>query len=180
VLPCGGRQGRSRGYPNQGERFSAQRHLQVLETRLSTIQARLAHGRVSVCRGGGGLARQRHQLAAAGRSPEEWREEWEPRRWFLTADGEADKPWGNETIRWHPDEGWLEIKLPAALAHRANRAHGRYRLSAPVSFSYRGEDVAAQAATGAVRYDIVFCWKKHRWYLNASWKTAKGGPTAGW
>ena len=38
---------------------------------------------------------------------------------------------GNETIRWHPDEGWLEIKLPAPLAHLANRPHGRYRLSCP-------------------------------------------------
>ena len=70
-------------------------------------------------------------------------------RLFLTADGEAGKPWGNETIRFNPDEGWLEIKLPAPLSHLANRPHGRYRLSCPVAFSYRGDEVAAQAATGA-------------------------------
>jgi hypothetical protein len=32
AVPCGGRQGPIRGYPNRGERFQAQRHLQVLET----------------------------------------------------------------------------------------------------------------------------------------------------
>jgi len=74
-------------------------------------------------------------------------------RLFLTADGEKDKAWGNETIRWHPDEGWLGIRLPAPLAHLANRPHGRYRLSCEVRFEHRGDEVAAQAATGAVRYD---------------------------
>ncbi len=49
-----------------------------------------------------------------------------------TPDGEKDKAWGNETIRWHPGEGWLEIRLRAPLAHLANRPHGRYRLSWPV------------------------------------------------
>jgi IS605 OrfB family transposase len=90
---------------------------------------------------------------------------------FLTADGEAGKPWGNETIRWNPDEGWLEIRLPAPLAHLANRPHGRYRLSCPVGFSYRGVEVAAQAATGAVRYDIALDPASGRWYLDASWRT---------
>lgn len=83
---------------------------------------------------------------------------------------EADKAWGNETIRWHPEQHWLEIKLPAALAHLANRQHGRYRLSCPVTFTYRGPDVAAQAATGAVRYDISFDPARGRWYIDASWR----------
>lgn len=34
-------------------------------------------------------------------------------RWFLTADGDADYPLGNGTIVVHPQEGWLELKLPA-------------------------------------------------------------------
>ena len=79
---------------------------------------------------------------------------------------------GNETIRWHPGEGWLEVKLPAPLADLANRPHGRYRLSAPVTFSYRGDEVAAQAASGAVRYDISHDPARDRWYIDASWKTA--------
>jgi hypothetical protein len=93
---------------------------------------------------------------------------------FLTADGEADKPLGNETIRVHPDEGWLEVKLPVPLSHLANAPHGRYRLSCPVGFTYRGDEVAAQAATGAVRYDITFDPGSGRWYLDASWKAAHG------
>jgi IS605 OrfB family transposase len=76
----------------------------------------------------------------------------------------------NATIRWQPEGQWLELKLPAPLAHLANRPHGRYRLSCPVGFPYRGSDVAAQAATGAVRYDISFDAMKNRWYLDASWK----------
>ncbi len=87
----------------------------------------------------------------------------------IAADGEADKRWGNETIRWHPDQRWLEIKLPAPLAHMANACHGRYRLSCPVGFPYRGDEVAAQAASGAVRYDITYQPDKRRWYLDASW-----------
>ena len=58
--------------------------------------------------------------------------EWELARLFLTADGEKDKAQGNETIRWHPGQGWLEIRLPAPLADLANRPHSRYRLPAPV------------------------------------------------
>jgi hypothetical protein len=79
------------------------------------------------------------------------------------------KTWGNETIRWHPVEGWLEIKLPAALAGYANRPHNRYRLSCPVRWPYRGDDVAAQATNGAVRYDITYEPSRDRWYIDASW-----------
>ena len=66
------------------------------------------------------------------------------------------------------------MKLPAPLVHLANRPHGRYRLSCPVVFSYRGGDVAAQVASGAVRYDISFDPERGRWYLDASWKCARG------
>ena len=125
---------------------------------------------MSVVRGGKALLRTRNNLAAAGLTEDQWRREWESARLFLTADGEADKAWGNETIRWNPDEGWLEIKLPAPLANLANRPHGRYRLSCPVEFSYRGDEVAAQAASGAVRYDVSHDPARGRWYIDASWK----------
>src|ERR1035437_6084328 len=101
-----------------------------------------------------------------------WRRQRESARLFLTTDGEKDKAQGNETIRWHPGEGWLELKLPAPLARLAYRPHGRYRLCCPVEFSYRGGEVAAQAASGAVRYDISQDPASGRWYLDASWKTA--------
>ena len=92
------------------------------------------------------------------------------RQAFITADGEKGKPFGNETLRWNPDEGWFEVRLPAPLVHLANRPHGRYRLSAPVQFTHRGGEVAAQAQSGAVRYDVSCDPDRGRWYLDASWK----------
>ena len=153
-MPAGGKSGRTRGYATAAERHAKAIRLRSLKARLARADRRLEAGTVSVVRGGRALLRKRANLAAAGLDEDRWRAEWESARLFLTADGEKDKPLGNETIRWHPGEGWLEIKLPAPLAHLANRPHGRYRLSCPVAFSYRGDEVAAQAATGAVRYDI--------------------------
>ena len=67
-------------------------------------------------------------------------------------------------------------RLPTPLARLANRPHGRYRLSCRVQFPYRGGDVAAQAATGGVRYDISLDPARRRWYLDASWKTPVTEP----
>lgn len=178
VAPVGGKKGRTRGYASQAERFSKQQRLQVLKARLSEVEARLADGRMSITRGGKALARERHNLEAAGITAAEWRNRWEAERLFICADGEADKGLGNETIRWDPADGALEIKLPVPLARLANRPGGRYRLSAPVTFAHRGDEVAAQAATGAVRYDISFDPDKRRWYLDASWKSDAGAGTA--
>jgi hypothetical protein len=170
AVPVGARRGRLRGYSSPAERFEKQRRLQVLEHRLVDVEARLQQARVSICRGGKHLARKRHHLPKAGLTAAQWRARWAASRLFICADGESDKAWGNETIRWHPDERWVEVKLPVPLAHLANRPHGRYRLSAPVDFPYRGDEVAAQAATGAIRYDISFNAAKNRWYLDASWR----------
>jgi hypothetical protein len=116
----------------------------------------------------GQAGRARLNLAAAGLTQAQWRERWDAARLFLTADGEKDKAWGNETIRWHPDQCWLEVKLPAPLACLGNRPHGRYRLDCQVRFGYRGDEVAAQAATGALRYDICFDPARDRWYRAAA------------
>jgi IS605 OrfB family transposase len=167
---AGGKAGRVRGYATPAERHAKARRLRVLQARLARVDRRLGAGTVSVVRGGKALLRKRNNLPAAGLTEDRWRREWESARLFLTADGEKDKPWGNETIRWHPGEGWLEIKLPAPLARLANRPHGRYRLAAAVEFSYRGTEVGAQAASGAVRYDISHDPARGRWYLDASWK----------
>ena len=168
-VPAGGKAGRVRGYATPAERHAKTIRLRALTGRLARVERRLESGRVAVTRGGRDLLRKRLNLAAAGRTEAGWRQEWEAARLFLTADGEAGKRWGNETIRFNPDEGWLEVKLPAPLARLANRPHGRYRLSCPVAFSYRGDEVAAQAATGAVRYDISLDPVSARWYLDASW-----------
>jgi IS605 OrfB family transposase len=148
----------------------------VLTRRRNEVKARMEQAKMSICRGGKSLARAHHHLDQAGLSQEKWQELWRARRQFITADGEKDKAWGNETIRWHPDEGWVEIKLPPPLSQLANRPHGRYRLSGSVEFSYRGQEVAAQAATGAVRYDISYSPAKARWYLDASWHCALDAP----
>jgi hypothetical protein len=168
-VPVGGRHGRVRGYASPAERHEKQRRRQHLQARLARVERRLAQGRVPVCRGGRRLAKARHRLAEARLTGPQWRQRWTAERLFLTADGEADKPLGNETIRVHPREGWLKLKLPAPLAHLANTPHGRYQLSCPVRFTHRGGEWAAQVASGAVRYDIAYQPHRGRWYLSASW-----------
>jgi hypothetical protein len=178
AAPVAARTGRIRGYASAQERFGKQQRLQRLTARLAGVERRLADGRVSVVRGGVRLARSRHHLDEAGVTPAEWAQRWRASRRFVCADGEADKRWGNETIRVHPEEGWVEIRLPSALRDLSNTP-GRaptYRLSAPVGFSYRGDEWAAQAATGAVRYDVSFDPDKGRWYLDASWSAPAREP----
>jgi len=172
AVPAGGKTGRVRGYATPAERHAKTVRLQALRGRLAQADRRLEAGTVPVVRGGKALLRKRNNLAAARMTEDQWRAQWEAARRFLTADGEADKNWGNETIRWHPGEQWLEIKLPAPLAHLANRPHGRYQLSCPVQFTYRGDELAAQAATGAICYDIACDPASGRWYLDASWTAA--------
>ena len=180
AVSAGERAGRLRGYASPAERHGKVIRLQALRARLARVERQLGSGSVSVVRGGRDLLRKRANLTAAGLTQAGWRQQWDAARMFLTADGEADKPWGNETIRWNPDAGWLEVKLPAPLAHLANRPCGRYRLSCPVAFTYRGNEVAAQAATGAVRYDIALDPASGRWYLHASWRPpARPAPSLG-
>ena len=134
-----------------------------------------SRGRVSVCRGGSRLARIHHHLDEAGIAEAEWRKRWEADWLFLCADGDASQLLGNLTIRWHPEGAWLELRLPHPLEPLANRPGGRYRLSCPVDFADRADEVAAPATSGAVRYDISLDQEKGRWYLDASWKLEKAG-----
>jgi IS605 OrfB family transposase len=178
AVPAGGRSGRLRGYASPAERHGKIIRLHVLRARLARVERQLESGSVSVVRGGRDLLRKRANLAAAGVTEAAWREQWGAARMFLTADGEKDVLWGNLTIRWHPVEQWIEIRLPTPLAQLANRPCGRYRLSCPVAFPYRGDEVAAQAATAAVRYDIALDPASGRWYLDASWRTpARPAPS---
>jgi hypothetical protein len=176
AVPTGERRGRTHGYASRAERFQKQRRLQHVQAKLVAVEARISTGRVSVCRGGRGRAKLRHTLDRddATLTVAEWRAWWETERLFLTADGETDKPWGNETIRVHPDERWLELRLPTPLAHLSNTPARAptYRLSCPVVFNHRADEWAAQAASGAVRYDISLdpVKGKERWYAAASWR----------
>jgi IS605 OrfB family transposase len=158
------------GYRSRREWHAKSRRLRVLEDRLARVRADRASGVVHVVRGGRRLARTRHHLADAGVSAAEWRRRWEAGRWFLAADGESGKRFGNETIRVTPD-GEVSIKLPAPLAYLANAAHGRYVLAAKVSFVHRGQEWADRvAAHRAVAYRIHHDVDRDRWYLTASWQ----------
>lgn len=178
VIPIGTREGKVRGYPTRAERWEKQRRLHVLKARLERVEKHLQDRHIPMVRGGRRLAHARHHLTAAGMSLPEWRARWDAARLFLSADGEADKAWGNETIRVHPEEHWMEVRLPTPLAHLSNTP-GRaptYRLACQVKFNHRADEWAAQAATGAIRYDITHDPKRNRWYLDASWSVKKQEP----
>ncbi|MCT7353124.1 transposase [Streptomyces sp. 15-116A] len=173
-LPVGakGTKGVPGGYRSRREWFAKTRRLHVLEDRLARERADRESGVVHVVRGGKRLARNRHHLHAAQLTETAWRRRWEAERWFLQADGESGKRFGNETIRVSPD-GEISIKLPAPLAGHANAAHGRYVLTGRVAFAHRGQEWADRvAANRAVAYRICYDVQRDRWYLTASWQTA--------
>ncbi|WP_412076683.1 IS200/IS605 family accessory protein TnpB-related protein [Streptomyces xanthophaeus] len=158
------------GYRSKNEWFQKSRRLAGLEQRLEQARRDREVGRVHVVRGGRSLLNTRHNLDRAQITEAEWRVRWETERWFLAADGESGKRFGNETIRVAPD-GEVSIKLPAPLAHLANAGHGRYVLAARVAFAHRGQEWADRiGANRAVAYRIHLDVPRGRWYLTASWQ----------
>ncbi|MEV6957598.1 IS200/IS605 family accessory protein TnpB-related protein, partial [Streptomyces sp. NPDC051183] len=158
------------GYRSKHEWFVKSRRLVILEHRLEVARAEREAGVVHVVRGGRQLLNTRHHLDAAGLSEAEWRDRWEAERWFLAADGESGKRYGNETIRVTPD-GEVSIKLPAPLAHLANAGHGRYVLAPQVVFAHRGVEWAGRIeGNRAVAYRIHYDTGRGRWYLTAAWQ----------
>ncbi|WP_438319835.1 IS200/IS605 family accessory protein TnpB-related protein (plasmid) [Streptomyces sp. HUAS TT3] len=157
------------GYRSKHEWFVKSRRLAVLEHRLDVARAEHEAGVVHVVRGGRRLLNTRHNLNAAELAEAQWRERWEAERWFLAADGESGKRFGNETIRVTPD-GEVSLKLPAPLAHLANAPRGRYVLATQVAFAHRGEEWADRiSGNRAVAYRIHLDVERGRWYLTASW-----------
>ncbi|MFE9362935.1 IS200/IS605 family accessory protein TnpB-related protein [Streptomyces sp. NPDC006978] len=158
------------GYRSRREWFQKSRRLTALEARHTAAVADWQAGRVRVVRGGKHLLTTRHHLAEAGLTEDEWLQRWEAERWFLAADGESGKRFGNETIRVTPD-GLVSIKLPAPLAHLANAPQGRYILTGAVGFAHRGVAWADRVeANRAVAYRIHYDTERGRWYLTASWQ----------
>ncbi|MFE8945608.1 IS200/IS605 family accessory protein TnpB-related protein [Streptomyces sp. NPDC007856] len=158
------------GYRSAHEWFHKTRRLHVLEDRLEKVRAEREAGRVHVVRGGKRLLGTRHNLDKAQLTEAEWRERWEAGRWFLQADGESGKRFGNETIRITP-EGEVSLKLPAPLADLANAKHGRYILAAQARFPHRGQEWADRVeANRAVAYRIHYDTGRGRWYVDASWQ----------
>ncbi|MDK0520465.1 transposase [Streptomyces sp. ML-6] len=163
------------GYRSTHEWFNKARRLHVLEDRLEKVRAGREAGRVHVVRGGNRLLGTRHNLDRAQLTASQWRERGEAGRWFLKADGESGKRFGNETIRITP-EGEVSIKLPAPLADLANARHGRYVLAAKLRFPYREQEWADRVeANRAVAYRIHYDTGRGRWYVDASWQIP---PTA--
>ncbi|MFE9866208.1 IS200/IS605 family accessory protein TnpB-related protein [Streptomyces sp. NPDC005506] len=158
------------GYRSKSEWFRKSRRLAALEARHTAAVGDWQAGRVRVVRGGKRLLNTRQHLTEARLTEDEWRERWEAERWFLAADGESGKRFGNETIRVTPD-GEVSIRLPAPLAHLANARHGRYTLTATVAFAHRGAEWADRIqANRAVAYRIHLDTDRGRWYLTASWQ----------
>ncbi|MEU6009963.1 IS200/IS605 family accessory protein TnpB-related protein [Streptomyces sp. NPDC047453] len=170
-LGAKGSRGAPGGYRSRREWFAKARRLRVLEDRLERVRADWESGRVRVVRGGRKLLHARHHLQDARMSEADWRQRWQAQRWFLQADGESGKRYGNETIRVSPDGG-VSIKLPAPLADLANAPHGRYVLACRAVFRHRGEQWADRiAASRAVAYRIHHDTDRGRWYVTASWQT---------
>ncbi|MER7051603.1 MULTISPECIES: IS200/IS605 family accessory protein TnpB-related protein [unclassified Streptomyces] len=158
------------GYRSRREWHAKARRLRVLEDRLERARADWAAGTVHVVRGGKSLARTRHHLPAAQLSASQWRARWEVARWFLQADGESGKRFGNETLRISPD-GEVSVKLPAPLKEWANAPHGRYVLTGRIRFAHRGQEWADRvSANRAVAYRIHHDAVRDRWYVTASWQ----------
>jgi hypothetical protein len=168
------------GYRSKGEWFNKSRRLATLEHRLDAARDDREAGVVHVVRGGRRLLNNRHNLQKAQLTETEWRQRWDAERWFLQADGESGKRFGNETIRVTPD-GEVSIKLPTPLAHHANAKHGRYVLSSKVQFKHRGGEWRDRIEQNrAVAYRVHFDVARGRWYLTASWQrpTVKTIPLA--
>ncbi|MFE3553309.1 IS200/IS605 family accessory protein TnpB-related protein [Streptomyces sp. NPDC059193] len=158
------------GYRSKGEWFHKSRRLHTLEHRLAVARAERENGVVHVVRGGKKLLKSRHHLEAAQLTEAQWRQRWEAERWFLAADGESGKRFGNETIRVTPD-GEVSLKLPAPLNHLANAQHGRYILTSRIAFAHRGQQWRDRIdGNRAVAYRIHYDASRGRWYLTASWQ----------
>jgi IS605 OrfB family transposase len=158
------------GYRSRQEWHAKTRRLHVLQDRLDQVRSDREAGRVRVVRGGKRLLNTRHNLNKSQLTEAEWRRRWEAERWFLQADGESGKRYGNETIRVTPD-GEVSVKLPAPLADLANAKHGRYVLACRVTFPHRGREWADRVeANRAVAYRIHYDVQRGRWYLTASWQ----------
>jgi hypothetical protein len=155
-----------KGYKDEAERFEKSRRKGALEVLLAEATERRKQGRPRIVVGGGALWRSRHHLEQAGMTRQQWQWRWCDERMFLTADGEAGKKHGNETIRVTPD-GVLMIKVPGALTGELG---ARLTIAAPVSLStHRGGQWADRiAGNSAIRYDLHRD-PRGRWYLDASW-----------
>ena len=113
AVTAGERAGRTREYATPAERHAKTIRLRSLQARLAEVERQLEAGTASVVRGGKALLRARNNLAAAGLTEDQWRQEWESARLFLTADGEAAKAWGDRDDPLEPRRGLAGHQAPS-------------------------------------------------------------------
>ena len=165
------RKGQVKGYPTQVERFEKLRRLQRLRAELARVLAERDANVVHVTDGGKRLAKVRHNLDAATLTLPQWQTNWDCARYRIHAHGSGDEPFGNLTITIAPS-GEVSIRLPKPLEHLANAKRGRYVLTAPAVFGYRGQEWNTRIMGGqSVSYTITRKPGRAGRYLSASWAT---------
>jgi hypothetical protein len=158
-----------KGYASQHERFTKQQRLQHLRGALAQAEEDRRNHRVRVTEGGKRLAHTRHHLDHAGLTIMQWQQKWQAARYRIAANGSPDEPFGNLTITVTPT-GEVSLRLPKPLEYLANAPRGRYVLSCPAVFSYRGQDWLQRISSGnSVSYTITRKAGRGGRYLTASW-----------
>lgn len=117
----------------------------------------------------------RHDLDAAGLTPDQWREQWNAARWRICANGSTGyEPFGNLTITVTP-AGEVSLRLPKPLEHLANAGpgrsrRGRYVLAHRARFSHREHEWQARIMAGqSVAYTFARKPGRAGVYLTAAW-----------
>ena len=154
AVPAGGKAGRVRGYATPAERHAKTLRLKALKARLARGGAAAGGGAVPVTRGGKAAAAQAAQprRRRADRGPVAGAMGVGPavphrRRGEGQGLGQRDDPLA-------PRRGLAGDQAPRPAGAPGEPAPRPLPAVLPGRFAYRGDEVAAQAATGAVRYDI--------------------------
>ena len=172
ALPVGSKDGCKTHRVRSQKRY----RLECLERKLNRTLAQLDANRLSICLGGKALARNRHNLEAAGLTEDEWRLRWDAARGWFAVNGSKGETFGNQTARLNPSDGILELLMPPHLAHLSNTPGRRpsYRFSGEVRFKALKEEWEERIHNRqAVRYELDYKFPVRNqnggWYLKASW-----------
>jgi len=153
------------GYATEFERYQKSRRKTALKDSLAIAQARLEQGHPRIVAGSSRLLRNRNNLGKARINKQQWRQKWDNKRAFFTADGESGQVGGNLTIRVD-ESGLVTIKVPGGLQHKYGK---QITLTNAVSFSTNnGAEWQNRIETRkSIRYDIIR--KDGKWYIDPSW-----------
>ena len=173
AVPAGGRDGRVRGYATPAERHAKAIRLQSLKARLAVVGRGWRRGRCRWCGAAGHCCASGALLLPppgwtrrnGGASGDSGPVSWTPATGEETRRGATESTAGIRTRA-----GLQQIRLPAPLAlSRAAAVPPRpCRSGRRASGSTAPDEVAAQAATGAIRYGISHDPARDRWYRACS------------